>query len=157
MRGMGEYLLTVTTAAIICSIVKQIVGEKSTTGKITKVVSGIFMTLTLVSPFMDFQISEIGRYMEDFRLDATAIAQTGAETANTAIGNIIKAKTESYILEEAKKMELDISVEVKLCDSDPPAPEQVIITGTASPYKKNLLRQFIVQNLGISREKQQWI
>lgn len=157
MNGIREYLLTVTAAAIVCSIAKHLAGDKSTAGKITKVVSGIFLTITVISPIKEFQLSKTDGLLDDFRIMAYETAQSGADMANTAMGDIIKEKTEAYILEEAKKMDIDISVEVKLSESEPPKPDQVIITGIVSPYKKNVLSQYISDNLGISREKQKWI
>lgn len=157
MNGIREYLLTVTAAAIVCSIAKHLAGDKSTAGKITKVVSGIFLTITVISPIKEFQLSKIDGLFDDYRIMAYETAQSGADMANTAMGDIIKEKTEAYILEEAKKMGVDISVEVKLSESEPPKPDQVIITGIVSPYKKNVLSQYISDNLGISREKQKWI
>lgn len=157
MNGIREYLLTVTAAAIVCSIAKHLAGDKSTAGKITKVVSGIFLTITVISPIKEFQLSKMDGLLDDYRIMAYETAQSGADMANTAMGDIIKEKTEAYILEEAKKMDIDISVEVKLSESEPPIPDQVIITGIVSPYKKNVLSQYISDNLGISREKQKWI
>lgn len=157
MNGIREYLLTVTAAAIVCSIAKHLAGDKSTAGKITKVVSGIFLTITVISPIKEFQLSKMDGLLDDYRIMAYETAQSGADMANTAMGDIIKEKTEAYILEEAKKMDVDISVEVKLSESEPPIPDQVIITGIVSPYKKNVLSQYISDNLGISREKQKWI
>lgn len=157
MNAIREYLLTVTAAAIVCSIAKHLAGDKSTAGKITKVVSGIFLTITVISPIKNFQLSKMDGLLDDYRIMAYETAQSGADMANTAMGDIIKEKTEAYILEEAKKMDIDISVEVKLSESEPPIPDQVIITGIVSPYKKNVLSQYISDNLGISREKQKWI
>lgn len=157
MIGLREYLLTVIAAGVVCSIAKHLAGEKSTVGKITKVVSGIFLTVTVLSPIKEFQLADVEGLLDDYRIVASETAQFGADMANDAIGDIIKEKTEAYILEEAKKMDIDISVEVKLCDSDPPEPDQVIITGIVSPYKKNVMSQYISDNLGISREKQKWI
>lgn len=157
MSGIAEYLLTVSSAAIACSIAKSIAGEKSTAGKITKVVSGIFLTVTLISPVVSIHITDVTEFFEDYRIEASEITEAGAQMANTAMGDIIKCNTEAYILEEAAELGLDIAVEVTLCDSDPPAPYQVIITGVIPPYKKSVLTQFIANDLGIPQENQRWI
>lgn len=157
MAGLGEYLLTVTAGAIICSIARYIAGDKSTAGKITKVVSGIFMTVTLISPIIEFQIDDLSYFLDDYRSMASEVSESGAQMANSAMEDIIKENTEAYILEEAIKMDMNITVEVTLCDSDPPVPYQVIVTGTVSPYKKTVLSRFISNNLGITQENQQWI
>lgn len=156
MNGVAEYLLTVTSAAVVCSIAKSMAGSKSTAGKITKIVSGVFLTVTLLSPVMNFPLDDVTDFFEDYRSLASEAAASGTEMAAAAMGDIIKEETEAYILDKAVKMDLDITVEVTLCDSDPPAPYQVIITGTVSPYKKNVLSQLIIDDLGIPRENQQW-
>lgn len=157
MTAVKEYLLTVTTSAIICCVAKQIIGEKSSAGKITKVVSGVFLTVTLLSPLVNFNIADIDFYLEDTKSTAAAVSDMGADMAASAMGDIIKNKTEAYILDEARKMELDITVEVELSDADPPAPCRVFIKGTASPYKKTVLGRYISDYLGIPQENQQWI
>lgn len=157
MQGIHKYLLTVTAAAIICSIAKYLTGEKSTVGKITNVISGILLTITVISPFRDFRINDWQNYLNNHRNRASDASQTGIDMAKNAVGDIIKDRTEAYILDEAEKMDLDISVEVKLSDTNPPTPEQIIIIGTVSPYHKTILSQYISANLDIPREKQQWI
>ena len=62
-----------------------------------------------------------------------------------------------YLLKEAEEMGLDITAEVKMCETDPPTPQQVIIAGTVSPYKKQVLAKMISDDLGISRENQRWM
>jgi stage III sporulation protein AF len=157
MSGVKEYVLTVAAAVLICSIAKQIIGERNASGKIVKVVSGVFLIVTLLTPLTDIQIGEIDAFWEETRSMASDASDHGLDIASSAMGEIIKQKTEAYILDEAKNMGLDVTVEVKLCDSDPPVPCQVIITGSASPYKKTALCRYISNNLGILPESQKWI
>lgn len=157
MHEIHKYLLTIIAAAIVCSIANHLVGDKKISGRITKVISGILIIITVVSPLQDFRIGDLGNYLNDHRRLASDTAQGGVKMAKAAVADIIKEKTEAYILDEADKMDLDISVEVKLSDTDPPTPDQIIIIGTVSPYKKTLLSQYISVNLDIPREKQQWM
>lgn len=157
MASVREYLLTVAAAAIICALAKQIVGEKSASGKIVKVVSGVFLTVTLLTPLINIRLDDLESYFEDTRSMAASATEQGVNMASDAMGEIIKQKTEAYILDEAKSLGMEIAVEVRLRDSDPPVPCQVTITGTVSPYKKTALCRYIENNLGIPQECQQWI
>ncbi len=156
MQGIREYLLSVTAAAIICAIAKHIVGEKGSGGKIIRVVTGIFLLITLISPIMRVRIESIEEYFNDIRFDADSIAANGSEMANDALGKIIKEQTEAYILDEATRLGAQMDVEVILSDTYPPEPRQVVIKGSASPYQKQNISQYISHYLGIPQENQIW-
>ncbi len=157
MGAIAEYLLSITAAAIVCTVVKAVAGDKSTAGKISQVISGVFLTVTLVSPLVDFNFSNITSYMEDFQEDAAIASEDGSQVAAEAMGNIIKEQTEAYILSEAARLFLEVSVDVTLSASSPPTPQAVTFTGTASPYQKRILSQFVTEHFAIAQENQQWI
>ena len=62
MQGIREYLLSITSAAIICAVAKHIIGEKGRSSKIIYVVTGLFMAITLISPVLNFRMENIERY-----------------------------------------------------------------------------------------------
>lgn len=157
MESIRSYLLSITAATIITAIIMQISGDKSVTGKILKIITGLFMAVTLLSPLIRFQISDIEQYIQDFQLSSAYAAEQGVQIASEELSNIIKEQTESYILDEASKMGMEVSVEVKLSDSNPPQPCFVTVQGAVSPYQKKYLSQHINDYLGISQENQQWI
>ena len=74
MNTIAEYLLTVTAAAIVCSIAKTIAGEKGTAGKIAGIVSGIFLIVTLIAPITRLEFDHAADYFNSYRLDATEIS-----------------------------------------------------------------------------------
>ena len=59
-------------------------------------------------------------------------------------------------LDEAKALDCDLSVEVILSDDDIPVPKQVRLAGEISPYARQTLTNFMVQQLGIEREEMIW-
>ncbi len=156
MQGIREYLLSITAAAIICAVAKHIVGEKGSGSKIIYVVTGLFMAITLISPIVNIRIGNIERYFEDFYLDANDITDFGSQMANDALADIIKQQTEAYILDEAVRLGVKMDVEVKLSDSSPPQPYQVVIEGSVSPYQRQSIIRYIVQHIGIPQEQQIW-
>lgn len=156
MDKITEYLLSITAASMVCVLCKFICGDKSSTGKIISVVSGVFMLITIISPLIHIQIDDIGEYFNSYHISGDEAASVGVESANAELKRIIKQQSEAYILDEVNRMSLDIGVEVSVSDTNPPVPDAVTITGNISPYNKQTLTQYISENLGISQENLQW-
>lgn len=153
---MGEYLLSVVSAAILCAIVKNISGEKSVGGKIIQVITGLFLVITMISPVTNFRLKNIEEYFDDFRFEAEDYTSQGTQIAKEEYSSIIKHQTEAYILDEAVRVGAQMNVEVKLSDSYPPMPYQVVIKGSVSPYQKQYISHYISNNMGITQEHQIW-
>lgn len=157
MNEIGAYFVAISSAAIISAIVKAVVGEKSVAGKMTRVVCGLFLAVTVLQPLVEIRIPDLTKYWESFSYTTQQSVMDAVNDSDTTLAQLIKDKSEAYILEEAKRLELDIGVEVKLDGDDPPKPEQVILSGNVSPYKKRLLSQYITNNFEIIEENQEWI
>lgn len=154
--GLREYLLSITAAAVICAIVKHMVGEKKNTGKLVYVISGLFMIITIVSPVMQFRFGDLRGYLDGLQADGQYICEEGKKMATDELKNIIKEQTEAYILNEAERLDTRLDVEVTLSDSYPPQPNQVVLKGSVSPYQKQSISQYMSEYLGISQEQQIW-
>ncbi len=157
MQDIKQYLLSVTAAAIICGITVTLAGKKSTSGAVTKLIAGLILAVTVVSPLVKIKLQDLSGYISSFSADAAAAVEDGAYMATQANEAIIKSQTEAYILDKATSMDMDIAVEVELCDAAPAIPSGVTIRGAASPYEKKLLQQYIAKELGIPEENQSWI
>ena len=57
-------------------------------------------------------------------------------------------------MDKATQWEVDLAVEVSLTDI---TPSHVRICGSVSPYVKAALSDWIAEQLGISKEEQEWI
>ena len=68
---------------------------------------------------------------------------------------IIKQRTEAYILDRASAMDAQIKVSVSLGKDG--IPKSVRITGRISPMNRSRLTDVIAADLGIPREQQEWI
>lgn len=156
MEKIHSYLLSVICAAIICSVVHVLSGKKSASSSLIRIISGIFMAITLISPLINIRLSDYADYFSAFSSDANAAVTFGESAATDALRSIIKARTEAYILDKADSMNVALDVEVKLNNEDPPVPCEVVITGAISPYSKEVLSQYIANDLGISKEDQLW-
>lgn len=157
MDGITEYILSITAAGVICAAVKHIIGEKNASSGLIRVVCGIFMAVTVLSPLVTIRLRDMEFIMDEFRMSGEAAVSYGTEMANEALHDIIKQETEAYVLNEVKRLGLDLSVSVSLSETQPPVPVAVTLTGDVSPYHKKTVSRFIEDNLGVGEEYQIWI
>jgi len=157
MEELRSYLVRITAAAILCGIATALLGKTEAVGKLVKMIAGIFMTLVIMSPLVQIRWNDFLLYQENLELDAAYIASSGANSAKEAWLDGIKASTGTYILDKAKMLGADVTVEVMVSTSDPPIPNGVRISGTISPYGKTALSEWIARELGIAEEDQIWI
>ena len=152
---MKQYILSIVVAGIICAIVDLFLDKKTTVGKLLKMLTGILMSVTILNPITQISFKNIGNYLNSISLDASGYVEQGKLSAHSEISSIIKTQTEAYILDKAKSMDLDVTVEVELDDNNS-VPCGVTIIGVISPYAKGLMASYIEETVGITRENQKW-
>lgn len=157
METIRQYLLSVTTAAIICGIANSLANKNGAHSAVVKLISGLFLAITVISPLAKLQISDFSSFAEGLSVEAGESVNYGQDMALEAIAAIIKSETESYILDKAASMNTDLEVCVTVSETDPPQPTSVTLKGAVSPYVKGRLQQIITDDLGIREEDQQWI
>lgn len=157
MDGVKSYLLSIITAAIISGLVISIAGKKGMNAAVIKLLVGIFMAITVISPWTKLEIVSISEFLSDTKIEAGVSISEGQKLATETKSLIIKSKTEAYILDKADSLGLEVDAEVTVTGTDPPIPDAVALKGQASPYAKKRLQQLIEQDLGIPEEKQLWI
>ena len=154
---MKEYILGIIVAGIVCSIAGTLVSNKTATGKILRLLTGVLMMVTIFSPLVNISFSNITDYLDGLASQGDYYASNGKTMAEESISVIIKQQIEAYILDKADRMGLDIAVEVALDDRNNSVPCGVTITGNLSPYAKGIMESYIEKNLGITKEHQRWI
>lgn len=157
MAEIREYLIGVTAAAILCGIVTAISGEKGLLGTVMKLLAGLLMALALVSPWVTIPLNDLFGWAEDIKADAGSFVQEGQISGEESYRKVIKERLEAYILDEAQKLGLDLSVAVTLSQEGTPIPVEAELRGTISPYLKQRLALFMTNELGIEREDQIWL
>lgn len=156
MEGIRQYLLTIVAAAIVCSVVTNIVGKNGANAAVVKLLTGLFLAVTVISPWTKMQIIDFSAYADGLSAQAEDAAAYGESIANEEMSAIIKSRTEAYILDKAASLGLDLTVEVTVSGSNPPQPYTVTIHGAAAPYAKQQLQNMIANDLGIPEENQLW-
>lgn len=156
MSEFKQYIIAVTAAAIVGSVVITICDKKSTTSAVIKLIVGVFMTLTIVKPIIDVKIVDISEYLSTVNALAADSVQSGSLWAASESAAIIKDRTEAYILDKALSMGLHIDVDVSVSEQTPFAPSFVTVTGNVPPYARTQLSQLIEEDIGVSKENQTW-
>ena len=154
---MKQYIISIIAAAIIGAVVKSMLPEKGSVGRIAGLLCRILTVVTILAPLSDIQFSRIPNYLENISGDAGVYVEEGKLAAEKQTADIIKDQMEAYILDKANRMDLEISVEVELDDDNGNIPCSVVVVGSCSPYAKEVLGTYIEDNLGISKENQKWM
>ena len=157
MDSIRQYLLSLVVSAIICAIAKSVTSEKSFTGGITRLIAGIIMTLTVLSPVMTINIADLPILTTDLTDEAAAAAAAGKEMASSEMNSIIIQQTQAYILDKAADFGAALEVEVLMPQDGSSLPIGVILNGNISPYAKTQLQRIIAEDIQITKENQQWI
>ena len=153
---MVKYLLSVISAAVICSVAMNIFEKNSTFRTMGRLLSGIFLTITVISPLFKLELPNINEYRDILEGYQESIIAEGEDFYQKERREIIIQRTEAYILDKAVALGAEVEVTVRLSDVDPPIPEFVELSGTASPYIRSAMETMIAQDLGIPKERQIW-
>ncbi len=151
-----NYLLSVTAAALLCSIATKLIGAGSAHKQLIQTAAGLILLFTVIQPLAQIRLDNPLDWVYDFSNQASDAAQTGQLQANSELSACIKQQAEAYILDKAASYGAEVQVEVILREDALPVPVSVIITADVSPYVKVQLRNMLEQDFGITGENQIW-
>lgn len=156
MDQIGQYVIRLTAAALICGAVMSIADKKGTIGVAVKLLAGMFLTLTMISPWVQFHLNDLESLLDDVQLSADRLTGSAQSATRDEMAKRITDSTAAYILEKAQSLGAEITVEIILDESDIPVPCLVRLSGSVSPYGKQKLSSIIENDLGIPPEEQIW-
>lgn len=157
MEAAGSYIVSVSAAAIFCGIIKSILPLNSGGSAIVRLVSGIFLVFVAIRPLTQVNLGELPVLSPDYISEAEAASAEGEILAYDTMADIIKSRSEAYILDKAHALQAELTVTVSLSNDHPPVPATVQLSGSVSPYAKSRLERILQEELGISKENQIWI
>lgn len=155
MSGLRSYIVSVVTAAVICGVVTALAKE-SGTGPLMRLLCGVFLAITALRPLAQVDLEQWLDLPLPYQQQARHYSAQGEEFARAAKAQRIMQETEAYILDKAKALRAEITVQVVLRETGEPLPQTVILTGRISPYAKAQLQRILEEDLGIAKEQQQW-
>ena len=156
MDWIGDYLLSIVAAALICSVIGMLVGKNNSISGMFRLLSGIFMAITVLSPFLSLRLHEFSGMLEAADAQSDAWVAQGEEYGHQQLCAFISERTTTYILDKANSLGLHIQTELTLSTGGEPIPWSVQLFGDASPYARQQLTHYIENELGIPKERQSW-
>lgn len=153
MADLRTYILSVTAAAMLCSVLSGLLHDGSTK-LLIRFILGMFLTLAVIRPFANIRLDQLE--VDPSQIDGFAqeAADRGEKMAREAWDAIIKQRTEAYILEKADQLDADIRAEVTV--SGEGIPVGATLHGTWTPDARHQLQLFLDRELGIPKENLQW-
>lgn len=156
METVAEYVIRIFIASAICSVLTAILSEKASKGLI-KVICGIFMTVTIISPLKKIDFPNVINQLKHFEVfeydDAIA---AGVSQANQSQEVLIKERVTAYILEKAASLGMNIDIDLTTSGEPSYIPNSIKIYGNYSPYSRKVLTAYLSEEIGIPEEYQHW-
>lgn len=156
MDTVQQYILSIVCVCMLCFMLQTLFSGNPHMTPLIKMITGLVLSLTVLMPFFSNRLLEFDIEMKDIASESEAAVTSGELAARESMSAIIKEKTESYILEKANTLGMDIQAEVTLTEEDLPLPYKVAITGTVTPYARKQMGEYLQQNIGIPEENQIW-
>ena len=153
---MVPYLKSLICATIISAIVVNIFKKKTPIGHHIRLLVGIFLSITIISPLYKLEIPDFDIYKSSLDIEAQKIVGEGESLYEAQRRSIISQQLEAYILNKATELNADIRVAIKLSEEDTPTPVSVEIEGSVAPYDRIVLEKYIANEIGIPKERQMW-
>ena len=153
MQQLGQYVVSITSVALISGILLSVLQEESTRSLI-RLLSGVILITTALSPLKDAVFPDMTEFAYGFFQEGQEVAAQGSLLAEEERTIRIKEALEEYISDKASAMGADIHISVHLDGAGVPASVQ--ITGDADIGIRWELETLITKELGIRKENQQW-
>ena len=153
---MRAYLLSVTAAALLVSLVAAFSQRKSIR-RIVTLCGGLFLLLTVLRPVLALRFTGAEDWFSRFRPDESVIDDAVSE-GQKETARLITERTQEYILDKAGALGAEVSVQVTLraLSGSYQYPYTVILTGTWTQAQRRTLSGEIARGLGIPEERQIW-
>lgn len=156
MESFRTYILSVTAAAVLCTLAIGLSGQKGTTAAIIRLICGIIMASVIIRPLGQLVLPDLAESYRDLESQVAAAVASGTERSRQELEEGIVQKICSYIQDKAAALGVDIHVYVELDDRAIPVPVRIELEGNISPSAKTTLAQIIESEIGIRKEDQFW-
>ena len=155
---LGEWILRIVGAAMICSAVLALTPE-TTVKKAVRLVCGFVMLFALLSLGGNLNFDHYAGYLAQYRNEAAAFMQEAEEDNNRILRLIIEEECEAYILDKGKTVGIETveaSVLAKWSADGYWYPVKAEIVSDGTEAQNTRLAEYIEGDLGIPKENQTW-
>ena len=153
MQQLGQYILSLTATAILCSVVMSMFRDGTVRG-VLRIVCAMILTITALVPLTDYKIPDFLELSGGYLSDGKDIASMGEDLARVEKRKRIQHQLEAYILDKASGIGANIRPEVTVDANG--VPIEIRLLGQCSDRIRQELTDMITNDLGIPREDQKW-
>ena len=156
-ESIKSWISGIAVTAIIISIVQGIM-PKGSVKRIAAVICSAALIAAMAAPVLKWSIPDIHKFRREGD-DLTRRYMENLSNANFDLNqSIIEAECESYILDKAKNLGANVSVNVtaEYIDSDTCVPMSAEIFSSCSPLIRTALSEYMSDELGIPEDMQTW-
>lgn len=154
MLSFGEYIVSIITISLGCGILLQLIPAGGRE-ELLRAIVGVILTVVILQPLSQIELDD---YLDLPRLEsesAEAYLLWGEKTADELKEQYITQACETYILNKAKSLEVEITPVIKLNGEYTPVFAE--IQGTVDPHTQLKLEEVLIMDMGITKENQRWI
>lgn len=153
MGMLGSAVYRFACCVVVSSILISLVPD-GRMKELLHICFGIFLTVILLSVFSVVQLPDPEDIRTDYLQQAQSAADAGEAYARQQYREFIKQKLEAYILDIAKEWGCTLTVHVDVDEEGYPV--SVTIWSDVTDNERKQLERYIAEELGISKEDQQW-
>ena len=154
MEAWKSYILSILIWIFVCGILQKMIAE--TRGKkMIQLISGVVLAITVFSPLTRMRLDDYFQIPKIEWENSDLYIMEGQNNASEAQKRYIQDHCEAYILDRARTLNAEITVEILLNESMIPAFAQIEWDG--NPSLQIELEKVLMTDLGIPKENQQWI
>lgn len=156
MSWLQKYLLSVVSAALLLGVSLPLLSKGKICG-VLRFLGGLVLILSVVSPLVHISTDELTRYILHYQTISDETLENAEKKNREILSHIIKERCETYILDKAKELGAELTVEIYMReDGEYPYPDIVEITGAIVEEEKDYMKRLIEQDLGIPQHCQEW-
>lgn len=153
MEGWKQYLLSVIGCAFACGMVSLIVLDPKRK-ELMRLVCGMVLAISVIRPLSGIRPEDFLKFPTESWTTADPYIAEGERAAWREQERCIKESCQAYILDKARALGAEVSVEIFLDDDLLPAFAE--ITAEADPRMESQLQEILATGLGIPKEHQKW-
>ena len=147
-----EWITSIVMVTMLLTVAQSMIPE----GRIQKIFSfsgGLVLLIALLQPVLNLDPVDVDFHMETYEEEVRIRQEELTRAAGAEWETIIEQETAAYISDKAESLGLDVSVRVR-AESDGENPP--ILTTEITGETSESLAMYLVEELGIPRERQVW-
>lgn len=154
MEHVRSYLIGMICAAMAVAILSAVLKDGAVK-RAVMLVGGLVLLMAVLTPIVKADLDKFGQYLSQVELQTDALTSGITVDNKELMAEIIRDKTEAYILDKAASLDAEIEVQVTVAtDADYPYPDGATITGILNAGQKNSLQAYLRDSLAIPEERQ---